>query len=191
MSSFLITGLPRCRTAWMAAVTTGERSICHHEPLNQMKHWRDVYDLWGRQEREYVGISDSCLGFHLGEILDVEGPRTLIINRPIPDVEASLIAAGLPITTNYCELLSDFIRPFRSHPLVMNVTFEALSSIQVVLTCLEHLMPDLEPDEERVAELMDVNIQVDARAAMIDAISHPVDLSALLGQAVLMGLRFR
>lgn len=156
-----------------------------------MKHWRDVYALWGDREREYVGISDSCLGFHLGEILDVEAPRTLIINRSIPDVEASLAAAGLPITTNYCELLDEFIRPFRSHPLVMNVNFEALSSVRVVLTCLEHLMPNLEPDEERVSELMDVNIQVDARAAMIDAIAHPVDLSALLGQAVLTGLRFR
>jgi hypothetical protein len=191
IGAFLITGLPRSRTAWMAAATTGSQSICHHEPIQHMKRWQDVYELWGKREREFVGVSDSSMGFHLGEILDNAAPRTVIVHRRLEDVEESLVRQGFPISTNYCDVLRSFIEPFRSHRLVMNVEFDHLSIPAVVIVCLEHLLPGVRIDPDWVDEMISTNIQSDARAAAVSSMKRIDDIPSLLGPMALMALRAR
>ena len=53
---FFITGLPRSRTAWMAAFMTSGNAVCLHEPRN----WAA---MWNHDGAQHVGISDSGLGF--------------------------------------------------------------------------------------------------------------------------------
>ena len=141
---FLITGLPRSRTAWMAEVCTTARSTCEHEPIRHMTTWRDVYALWRGAGPDFIGVSDSSMGFHLGEILDVARPRTLIIDRPIHEVQGSSAAKGFPVTSHLLKILKDRIDPFRAHPLVAVVHYDDMKSSDVIARCLEHLMPGLE-----------------------------------------------
>ena len=42
MTAFLITGLPRSRTAWMAVAATDGTAVCYHEPTMHLARWDDV-----------------------------------------------------------------------------------------------------------------------------------------------------
>lgn len=159
---FLITGLPRSRTAWFSVLTTTEASLCYHEPLFGMSHWTDVYKLWRAGDRAYTGVSDCCAGFHLKAILAEIAPRTLIVERPIREVEASL-AREFPKTkrSNFCELLAEKLNGVPNSDLVKRVSFDMLRFPLVVESCWQWLLPDLPFDTLRAVQIMRANIQVD------------------------------
>lgn len=186
---YLITGLPRCRTAWFAEVCETPKSRCFHEPIKYLNHWRDIYGIWSENSPYYIGISDSSLGFHLGEILDIAAPRTLIIYRPVEDVENSLRKKGFPVSTNYCSLLEERLETFQDHPLVLTVPFCSLKSVDCVVNCLYHLMPGNRIDFNRLDQLMDVNIQVDTDEVIRTAFQRRGDFTSLLGEDVIQALR--
>lgn len=187
---FLITGLPRCRTAWFAEAAKTSRSSCVHEPIKYLTHWRDVYGIWRAPGRgEFTGISDSSLGFHLGEILDVAAPRTLIVHRPVEEVEYSLRKQGFAVDTNYCTILEKRLEQFWHHPLVQNVSFPSLGEVECVIQCLQHLMPGVRFDLDRLDQLVDTNIQADLLEARKSAAERVADLPALLGEDVIAELR--
>lgn len=71
---FLITGLPRSRTAWLAAFMSAGNCVCLHEPRN----WESVFASDGPK---FVGISDSGLGFQLGRIMQDYDMPVLIVER--------------------------------------------------------------------------------------------------------------
>jgi hypothetical protein len=175
---------------WLSVVATGKNSVCHHEPIKAMKTWRDVYTLWSGNEVEYIGVSDSSMGFHLGEILDRAQPRTLIVWRPVNEVEASLRRQGFPVTSDYCALLERRMNAFRGHPLVASVEFSALSDPDVVALCLRHLMPEAWIDINRIDDLMNKVIQVDPYETMASAAKRIDDLPSLLGEDVISEIRF-
>lgn len=76
MSQFIITGLPRSRTAWFAAYFTNCKMRCHHEPL-------DVEETLFRGE----SVSDSSLGLHPELTI---GYNVLVIERDPNEVLTSL-----------------------------------------------------------------------------------------------------
>lgn len=155
---FLITGLPRSRTAWMAAAAQNDKSVCLHEPTRYAAKWTDVFDIaWALKGFQYVGASDHGLGFHLPEIMARTAPRTLIIERPIDEVNASLARLGLP-ASNFCELLMEVLNTCR-HPNILRVKYAHLESPEVVGHCLAHLMPDAKQSWERLFCLQRLNIQ--------------------------------
>lgn len=88
MAKFVITGLPRSRTAWFAAYLTNGDTFCHHEAIFHNKSM----DLEGYAN---VGNSDS------GYVLRPEwGPeqdthRIVVIHRDIDEVRTSLAAVGI------------------------------------------------------------------------------------------------
>ena len=167
---FLITGLPRSRTAWFAAVASNDRSICYHEPLSRLDRWEDIFSVvWCHQQAEYVGISDHGLGFWLAEIMDRLAPRTLIIERPMEEVKASLTRIGVT-QTNMCELLLEKLAVV--HPRVMRVPYAALESVETVTRCLRHLMPTVNVNASRIRELQRLNIQADVKTTLADAQSR-------------------
>lgn len=188
---FLITGLPRCRTAWMASLAASDQSTCVHEPLKHMAHWRDIFALWNDGKTEFTGVSDSAMGFHLGEILDRAAPRTLIIWRAVPDVEQSLVRQGFQITSDYCDVLSRRMDVFRGHPLVASVGFDSLRDPEVVAGCLQHLMPGAPLDMDRIDDMMDVVIQVDPYEIMASAQARAGDIHNLLGEDVIAEMQRR
>lgn len=185
---FLITGLPRSRTAWMAVAATTDESLCEHEPLAKVTGWRDVmYTTWHRDgSYPYAGASDHALGFHLREIMETLAPRTLIIERPILMVEASLGRMGVP-RSNFCTLLQEALA--YEHPNIRRVPYRALSVTQAVIDCLEWLMPGLTFNVARIAYLQRLNIQAHLPAVMRDAERGAAYASTLLGPDAMTRLR--
>lgn len=182
---FFITGLPRSRTAWFAVAATTDDSMCHHEPTTRFKRWEDCFVLWRTGRHHYTGISDNSLGFHIRQIIAEAAPRVLIIDRDIEEVEASLDQAlGFP-RSNYCALLRRYLD--YTHPLIKRVAFDDLADGNTVVDCLEHLMPDLSFDLDRVAMLRHMNIQTDIER--VKRLAVTVDPVPLLGASIVAQLR--
>lgn len=156
---FLITGLPRSRTAWMAEIAHSDRAVCFHEPMAHLARWDDVFgEIWGeRWVRAFVGIADHGLGFHLPEIMRRAEPRTLIIERPIVEVEASLDLIGLLGSRLFLELLAAALA--YQHPLIRRVPYASLADTSAVVECLQWLMPGAPIDAGRIAAMQGQNIQ--------------------------------
>ena len=88
MTPFFLTGLPRSRTAWMAAFLTNGDVLCHHEFLKDCTS-REMFYEGMRAQHKRIGNSDSGL-----VITDFQtkfpDSKTVIIERNPADVYASL-----------------------------------------------------------------------------------------------------
>lgn len=188
--AFLITGLPRSRTAWLAAVAnTVPGAICHHEPLERFPTWQASLGLWQSTDHEFAGISDSALGFHLGEILDSHAPRTLIVKRDPQQVLGALDVLGLGGDhRKYCTLLAKRLQQAEGHPLVKVVPFEHLTDHATVRSCLWHLMPAAAIDGDKLTLMQRLNVQASLRHVKASVASRRADIPALLGHDVVAEL---
>jgi len=166
---FLITGCQgRARHGSRLLPRMTGRSVT----MNRSVDWTDgrTYSAsCGASAGEYVGISDHGLGFWLAEIMDRLAPRTLIIERPMEEVKASLTRIGVT-QTNMCELLLEKLAVV--HPRVMRVPYAALESVETVTRCLRHLMPTVNVNASRIRELQRLNIQADVKTTLADAQSR-------------------
>lgn len=160
---FLITGLPRSRTAWFAAVASAcvPGAICYHEPTASLSDWEDVFELWNREDYEWVGISDAGLGFRLPVIMKRIQPQLLIIERAIGEVERSLKAATKLPMNNYCDLLHARLVEQKNHPLAHCVAYSDLNERGIVTRCLQWLMPNAWVDDLKLCQFMNFNVQTD------------------------------
>jgi len=187
---FLIVGLPRSRTAWLAAVANlDHRVTCYHEPFLEAKTWRDSLAVWASTKYEYVGISDSGLGFHLAEIMAEYKPRVLVIDRPTHEVERSIDDIGFAQVPRFCRLLLERIAPFRCNPLIRVVPFHGLSRPDVVRASLWHLMPGIQFDLDKVALFQNLNVQSDMRRVRKIIAERAADLPAMMGMDVIAALQ--
>ena len=176
---FLITGLPRSKTAWMAVAASTGSSTCAHEPTADLPHWTGVFDLWEAGTLAYTGISDSTLGFHLPEIIETIHPRVLIIERDIEQVEDSLEKL-FGVRTNFCPILAGYLR--YEHPLIRRVPFTALAGVTTVQDCLKWLMPSApHPEQNRLEKLVRMNIQTDPHRLRAIASDRSKNLEDLVG----------
>ena len=176
---FLITGLPRSRTAWLSVFMSGAGSICYHEPIGGIREVSDIEAIYKSDYYKFVGIADSGLGFFLDWILKNIQPRTLIVERDPAEVIESLARLGLP-RTNFTELLSDRLQPFKEHPLVMWVPYEALNMKRVMQKIYWHLMPGQPFDEERYELLAKMHIETDVEETLVQARKNKKNLDFLL-----------
>jgi len=83
---FLITGLPRSRTAWFASYFTTEDTLCYHEASF---HNSDM-------ELDVKNIGNSEAGVELPWVTDFAPDRIIVIHRDIDEVERSLDIIGEP-----------------------------------------------------------------------------------------------
>ena len=190
MSNFLITGLPRSRTAWLSALCCAmPGAICYHEPVSWHPSWQACLSLWDRDRPAAigVGISDSGLGFHLGRIIKHYSPRVLVVDRPKAEVEASLMAIGIA-APRYCDLLLDRINAAANSPCVMRASFARLQDSNMVLKCLRWLMPDCEIDLEKIVLFQRLNIQADLAYVHQQSARRSKDIEAILGADVVQAL---
>jgi len=95
LNPFFITGLPRSRTAWMAAFLTGGDVLCHHE-LMKFCPTRECFYQAFRHPKVRIGNSDSGLPLTEFQRVFPDAP-TVIIERDIEDVYRSLHDIGIPI----------------------------------------------------------------------------------------------
>lgn len=144
MGAFLIVGLPRSRTAWLA-VATGAL----HEPRHHDIPWEG-------------GISDSRLSAQLPQIFAAFEPRTLIVERSPSDVMLSFknYVGNMRCDWKAVELL---LRRYLNgldfqHPQIKRVRFEQLDNINTVRASLDWLGV---PEPANLSQLMHMNIQSD------------------------------
>lgn len=150
---YLVTGLPRSRTAWFSVLAGN----CYHEPTRYLQSWDEMKSFWGN-----FGLSDHALGFQLSRILAEIEPRVLLIERGLRDVEKSLALMGIgnDATRTFLTQLQTRLNEHKKHPLVKTVAYKALNDYSVVIDCLEWVWPE-GGDYSRVRDLMRMNIQVE------------------------------
>lgn len=180
---FFITGLPRSRTAWMAAFFSLGNTLCYHEPISRIKSLEDLEALYDAPAYRHVGFSDSGLGFHIGWILENLQPRTLIIGRPRSDVEKSLGKLGLP-RTNQTALLERELDRWADHELVRYIPFSLLDNRRAMERAWFHLMPGMPFDEERYAQFCQFNIQADMNQVRQRVAANRDGLQNILGDVL-------
>lgn len=165
---FLITGLPRSRSAWFAALcNTVPDAICYHEPLIKLERWQSIETLLRNQGTAFTGAADHALGFHLPELIAMLDPLVLIVTRPREEVEASL-AALFPKApqSRYLEVLERRLDAVPSSDRVKRVAFAELARLGTTFACVRHLMPGAEPSHRKLMELHWMNVQADLPHAM-------------------------
>lgn len=88
MKPFFITGLPRCRTAWLANFLTWGDSFCYHEAVTRCATMSDLTTIFRSVPigTRYVGDADPSLGYVPLAILE-EYPdcRIAFIHRPLEE----------------------------------------------------------------------------------------------------------
>lgn len=169
---FLICGLPRSRTAWLSVVASGPNSITWHEPTAHLLNFKALKTLWNDDRFAYVGVSDSALVMQLGRILAEIQPRTLIVERSIPDVMRSLdlyFAADIDQkkALKHCRTASAELERYREHPLTRWIDFDALGDVTEVRAALAWLAPDAR--FPKLDEMMHMNVQVDPDWVLAEA----------------------
>lgn len=186
---FLITGLPRSRTAWLtAAANTVADTMCLHEVTADLPRWQSIFGIWEEPwDAFHVGIADSALGFRLSEIIAYAAPRILIVERPQAEVEESLARIGVA-KSNYCTLLAEKLEVFKTHPLVRHVAYANLADTAEVVRCMAHLLPGATICEAKIAALQCLNIQADIGRALEMAPSRCDKAAELFGPDVVTRL---
>lgn len=159
--------MPRCKTAWFSVVMSTLNSVCYHEPSSGLQSFEALMDFWKPVPGLHVGISDSALTLQLDRILETVKPRTLLIERPIPEVLASFrkYLKGAPLMFDYDSgraylgEIAEVIEKFRGHSLVRTVSFDDLRDHDTTLDVIRWLAPGVEIMDLR--QLMHMNIQAD------------------------------
>lgn len=92
MNTFVITGYPRSRTAWLANFLTYGSSFCYHEPPRDTVPFKEFFTL---ARTPTVGISDCRAIFYIDFYLDLfPATKIVLIKRDKAEVIASLARFG-------------------------------------------------------------------------------------------------
>lgn len=103
---FMISGLPRSRTAWLANFMTAGQSFCYHEVTKFCRTMPEIAPLIRRSQSVIVGNSGSDGPFIYRAVLRAfPNIRGIIIDRDAGDVQASLKAVGLPASNELMDVL--------------------------------------------------------------------------------------
>lgn len=134
---FLITSLPRSRTAWMAAFLTAHGAPCLHEPeitIPNLSDLRRVFDLgWN-------GISDPSAYAKWPQQIDKEfaGKPTLVIRRNSEEAKAAFEEfIGVPAAQ--WSILEESLEKFVANFKPMEIRFDAMDDPDVMDLVVKHL----------------------------------------------------
>lgn len=188
---FLITGLPRSRTAWLATLANCVPGvICQHEPTQEWAAWEGCFTAWRGAQHAWAGFADHALGFHLPEIVARSAARVLIVDRDIEDVRTAL--GRLMPTLDFAPflaLLKARLRAAATLPGVKVVPYAALRHFSAAYDCLEHLLPGAAIDRDKLGAQMRLHVQADVLHAAATAQARAGDLAAILGADVVAELK--
>lgn len=147
MMDFIVTGLPRSGTTWVANWLTTDTTLCIHDPLYKY-HLEDLDNI---ETNKKLGISCTAI-WRSSEFLKNHPARKLIIHRDLNEVNDSLSnEMGVPtISKEKADSLSDI---YGIHLSFVDL-FNPVIAKEVYETLLEKQF-----DEERYAHLVELNIQ--------------------------------
>lgn len=139
---------------------------CRHEVTRELKSFEHLQEIW----QDGAGISDAALGFQLKRIVSEIGPRVLIVERDMDDVQASFLRYmhDVPIRLNvlaeHLELLKSRLDEVKDDALVRRIRFESLNDYHAVKWAMGWLSPGC--DTSRIKDVMRMNVQVDRKYAL-------------------------
>jgi hypothetical protein len=137
---FLITGLPRSRTAWLSVVANVPgQSYCEHEPSLRMRCLDDLVNWYRSRSENFAGVSDSFFASALPDIMKFIPMRALIVIRPPDEVVSSLTNLGL--NPGCLPQMMHGIGSVLGSPNVRTITFSELKNSYKVTKALNWLMP--------------------------------------------------
>lgn len=146
MLDFVVTGLPRSATTWLAVWLTTNESLCLHDPFSM--GWPDK---WQRDGRRF-GI--SCTGIYLmPEILARHDCPTAIIERDPVDCQASADRIG------FKDSQFDKLKAMLDKAEGRRFRFDDLWDEDRARDLWEFLVPGLEFDSLRYRQLSQMQIQ--------------------------------
>jgi len=91
MIQFMVLGPPRSGTAWTANWLTTDTTLCLHDPLWK-RHYLELDEI---RSSRMVGV--ACTGLSLfPKFVNNHQARKVILHRNIDEVNASLMAIGMP-----------------------------------------------------------------------------------------------
>ena len=85
MLDFMVIGLPRSRTTWLANWLTTDNTLCLHDSAAKFT----LNELNNYATQKKLGISETAL-FHCGGKLNRHPAKKLIIHRPVHEIYKSI-----------------------------------------------------------------------------------------------------
>ena len=147
MIDFIVTGLPRSGTTWVANWLTTDDTLCIHDPL--YKYSLDQLDTI--ESNKKLGV--SCTGlWRFPDYLEAHPARKLIIHRDLNEINDSLAnEMGVPtVSEKEAESLRDI---YGIHASFVDL-FNPIIAKEIYETILEKSF-----DAERHAYLVELNVQ--------------------------------
>jgi len=160
---FLVCGMPRARTTWIAKFLSYGDTVCEHEPS---LGFRSLDDISAYFLRPNIGASDSPMTFLCHEVKRrFPDLRIVILSRPLDEVKASGRERGLILEDWFLDRLVqkslDIIADFSP----MQITYRDLEKETICAELFEYCL-DLPFDREWWKSLRHVDIQSNVRAAL-------------------------
>lgn len=95
MTPFIITGLPRSRTAWLANLFTFGPSFCYHDILAEVSELEELPRLARLRADEgftHVGFADSALPLQASRVMELlPDAKWILVRRPVQDAVESFL----------------------------------------------------------------------------------------------------
>lgn len=171
MEPFLIIGMPRSRTAWLANFFTWEDAICLHGGLRNHKSVADLFEAL-KKPGAARGDADPTLTLFPTEVIE-ESPsfRIAYVVRDLKDVWNSSTKAYRGTATNpetFVTASELGFRMLRKYAPSMEIPYESLDDEAAMYKLWKHILPTTPFPVERFHMLKTINIQEDfAKAAIL------------------------
>jgi GNAT superfamily N-acetyltransferase len=156
--SFVVFGLPRSRTRWLAEFLTYDGVECRHDSLAQapsLKH------LLAQLDNPAMGLVET--GLMLGwQMVRARFPdcRFVVVRRPLDAVKDSLQRFGWAFEPGHLELMDAALDEIAEQPGTLSVDFAELEQEEICRLVFEHCLR--RPfDRDHWAALAEQNIQID------------------------------
>lgn len=158
---FLVMGLPRSRTAWLANFLTNGPAFCFHEPMVGCRSVANLRSKFERMDYPVVGGADTGAAAFADRIAEVftSGIQLIIVERDPDECLASLRALGLLADVHTLAAGVDALEYVKCKFKPLVVSFDSLNDEHVGRGIWEHCIGE-GFDVERFRQLCEMNIQV-------------------------------
>lgn len=162
-----VTGLPRTRSAWWAALINAHRGCpteqAYHEAYHELLSKCETLEEYKEWLTGGRGVSVDCSS----RIDYIEGSKMLVVQRDIIQVAKSLMKLPLYAASEFVSICNTLELAYEALRLqwqkarrfnnLMFVNYEALDQTNVICECLEFL--GITPDQQVIEYMQEFNIQ--------------------------------
>jgi len=167
--TYIILGLPRSRTAWLARFLTYGDWCCGHEEL---RHMRSLDDVTAWFSQECIGTAETAAAPYW-RLLErfAPGARVVVVRRPVGEVVESLMRIDgvtfdrAALTQTMTAMDRKLAQIAARVPGALSVRYADLAKEETCKAVFEYCLP-YPHDHDHWAALDAVNVQCDMRAMM-------------------------